>query len=59
MEIKEIRKLTGLSQVKFGEKYHIPTRTIQEWESGRRKPADYIIELLEFKVKMDFVRSDI
>lgn len=29
MELKEMRKLLGLSQAAFGEKYNIPVRTIQ------------------------------
>lgn len=53
MTIKEIRKLTGLSQKGFAEKFNIPKRTIQEWEQERREPPDYVIELLEFKVKWE------
>lgn len=53
MKIKEIRALTGLSQVKFCEKYHIPLNTFARWEQGRREPPDYLVELLEFKVRED------
>lgn len=45
-EIKEIRKKTGLTQKAFGKKYGIPERTIQDWETGKRKPADYVIRML-------------
>jgi len=58
MTINEIRQLTGLSQVKFGEKYHIPKRTIQGWEEGVRIPPDYVLELLERVVKEDIERGD-
>lgn len=51
MTIKEIRALTGLSQVKFCEKYHIPLNTFARWEQGKREPPDYLVELLEFKVR--------
>lgn len=54
MTIKEIRTLTGLSQVKFGERYSIPMRTIQDWEAGARKPPEYVVTLLERVVKEDF-----
>lgn len=57
MTIKEIRALTGLSAQKFGDKYHIPLRTIQGWELGERKCPDYVIELLERAVKEDFKES--
>lgn len=53
MTIKEIRDLTGLSQAKFAEKYNIPKRTIESWESEIRKCSDYVVELLEFRVKAD------
>lgn len=54
MKIKEVRALTGLSQAKFGAKYGIPKRTIEDWESGRRKPPEYLLKLLERAVKEDF-----
>ena len=53
MKIKEIRTLTGLSQAKFCEKYHIPLNTFTRWEQGKREPPDYLVELLEFKVRED------
>lgn len=53
MHIKEIRGLTGLSQAAFSEKYHIPKRTIQDWETKKRNPPKYVIELLEFRVLSD------
>lgn len=54
MNIKELRKLTGLNQTQFGEKYDIPMRTIQNWESGQRTPPTYVLNLLERAVKQDF-----
>lgn len=53
MTIKEIRQLTNLSQPKFCEKYGIPLQTLRKWEQGRRSLPDYVVELLEFKVKSD------
>lgn len=53
MTIKEIRQLTGLSAQKFGDKYGIPLRTIQNWEGGQRQAPEYIVKLLERVVKED------
>ncbi|MBF1156721.1 MAG: helix-turn-helix domain-containing protein [[Eubacterium] sulci] len=53
MELKEMRKLLGLSQSAFGKRYNIPVRTIQDWESGRRKAPIYVLELLERVVTED------
>lgn len=53
MKIQEIRVLTNLSQTQFSEKYHIPLPTLRKWEQGKREPPDYLVELLEFKVRED------
>ena len=53
MTVKEIRALTGLSQVKFCEQYKIPRRTLEDWETGKNTPQEYLSDLLEFKVKAD------
>lgn len=52
--LKEIRAITGLSQKAFGEWLNIPTRTIEEWEAGRRKPPEYVVELIEYKVRREY-----
>ena len=51
--IKEIREYSGLSQAKFSEKYGIPKRSLENWESGSRKCPDYVISLLERVVESD------
>ncbi|XVG95201.1 helix-turn-helix domain-containing protein [Eubacteriales bacterium KG125] len=55
-EIKEIRKLTGLSH-KFAKKYEISLSTLESWERGTREPASHVINLLEFKVKKIYKES--
>ena len=52
--MKEIRSLTGLSQAKFGNKYGIPKRSIENWESGETECPSYLIDLLERVVKEDY-----
>ena len=53
MRIKDIRSLTGLSQVKFAALYQIPRRTLEDWEIGVNAPSVYLINLLERAVKED------
>lgn len=55
MEIKEIRKAMGLSLKKFSERYKIPLRTLENWEGGKNTPPDYVLELLEYKIKNDLI----
>ena len=55
MDVREMRKKLGESQSEFAARYHIPFRTIQNWESGVRKPPEYILDLLEQRIKSDLV----
>lgn len=55
MDMKEIRKKSGLSQKKFAEKYGLPYRSVENWEEGSRKPPDYVLDLLNFRVETDLV----
>lgn len=54
MDIKTIRLRTHLSQASFAEKYAIPVRTLQNWEVGHRNPPDYVIQMLDRLVDIDF-----
>lgn len=53
MTIKEIRGISGLSQPQFSQKYNIPLPTLRHWEQGQRECPQYVLELLEFKVRED------
>lgn len=53
MELKEARMMTGLSQQKFGDYLHIPLRTIQDWEAGKRSCPEYVKELILYKLKSE------
>ena len=55
MDIRELRKMTGMSQARFGEKYGIPKRTIEDWETEKRTAPEYVIEMLTKVVKMEEV----
>ena len=57
MTIKEMRLLLQVSRTEFSRQYHIPLRTLQDWESGKRNPPNYVLELLERVVKEDAERS--
>lgn len=55
MDIREMRTRLGETQSEFAARYSIPFRTVQNWETGIRKPPEYIIELLESRVKTDLI----
>lgn len=53
MTIREMRTSLGDTQGQFAARYNIPFRTIQNWESGTRRPPDYVVELLEKRTQSD------
>ena len=58
MNIKEIRKRSGLSQSEFAKRYDIPLDTLKGWESSEtssryRSCPVYVEKLLEKAVKND------
>ena len=55
MNIREMRTCLGDTQREFAARYNIPFRTIQNWETGTRKPPEYITELLESRIKNDLL----
>lgn len=58
MTIREIRELTGLSRPEFSKKYYdIPIRSLENWEYDTSKCPEYVIRLLEYKVKMDLMKE--
>ena len=57
MTIKEMRTLLGLTQQAFADKYGIPKRNIENWEGGKREPANWAKALLERAVLEDAERG--
>lgn len=55
MNIREMRMRLGDTQSEFAARYNIPFRTVQNWEAGVRKPPDYMINLLENRIRADLV----
>lgn len=43
---KAARKAAGYTQRSCAEKYGIPVRTIENWESGKNTPPDYVQRLM-------------
>jgi DNA-binding transcriptional regulator YiaG len=44
------RRKYNLTQAQLCRITGIPTRTIQNWESGQRKCPDYVLDLIEYKL---------
>ena len=57
MTIKEMRMKLDMTQEMFSKRYNIPKRTIENWESGKRTPPAYVLEMLENAVRHYFPRT--
>lgn len=55
MDIREMRTRLGDTQSEFAARYNIPFRTVQNWETGMRRPPEYITALLESRIKTDLI----
>ena len=53
MNIKELRLATGMTQTAFAKYFEIPLRTVQDWEAGKRKPLDYLVNLMHYKLEKE------
>jgi putative transcriptional regulator len=42
VDVRAIRSKLGLSQAEFSRRYSISSRSLQEWEQGRRKPESAV-----------------
>lgn len=43
---RKLRQISGLTQAKFAQEYGVPPRTLEKWDTGKRTPPPYVIELL-------------
>lgn len=53
--VKQLRKESGLSAQKFGDKYGIPLRTVQDWEREKRSAPEYVISMLEYIARTETI----
>lgn len=51
MELKALRESSGMSRTQLCGYFGIPYRTVQDWELGNRKCPDYLLDLMEYKLK--------
>lgn len=50
MNFKKLRQASGMNQSEFARYFHIPLRTVQNWEAGTRSCPTYLMELMEYKL---------
>ena len=58
MTTVEIRAILGISRAEFSRRYHIPIRTLENWDAGTRKPPSWALYILERLVRIDGQKMD-
>lgn len=53
MTVSEMREYLNVSRAEFSRRYNIPVRTLEDWESEKRTPPEYVMSLLERAVLED------
>jgi transcriptional regulator with XRE-family HTH domain len=48
---KELREQSGMTRTQFAKYFNISYRTIQNWELGLRECPQYLLDLMEYKLK--------
>lgn len=56
-KLKSLREQFNLTRNELCEMTNIPYRTLQDWELGNHKCPDYVVELIEYKIKNEKERS--
>jgi DNA-binding transcriptional regulator YiaG len=53
MEFKELLERSGMSTTDFAKYFGIPRRTVQNWKLGLAKCPEYLLNLIEYKLKKE------
>ena len=54
-KIRRLREMTGMNRKEFCEYFEIPYRTVTEWERGNRHCPAYVLRLLEYYIRSEWL----
>ena len=57
-QLIRLRKETGMKRTEFASYFDIPYRTIQDWELGNRRVPEYLLRLMEYKIRTEAILKD-
>ena len=52
MDFSALRKASGLTQAAMADRFGIPLRTIENWDSGVRTPPGYVLRMMAEILKL-------
>lgn len=53
MTLKELRDSAKMTRTEFCEYFKIPYRTVQSWELGERSCPEYLLQLMEYRLRAE------
>lgn len=53
MDFIDILNSSGMKMTEFSEYFGIPYRTVQDWKAGKRKCPEYLLDLMNYKLKKE------
>lgn len=51
MTIKELRTACGMTQQAFADYFRMSKRNVENWEGGKNAPPDWVLKLIEYKLR--------
>lgn len=54
----QLKEQSGMNWKEFSLYFEIPYRTVQDWERGNRKMPDYLLRLMEYKLRIEKMMKD-
>ena len=58
-DLRAIRTEAGWSRPKMVERVGVPLRTIEDWESGKRTPPDYVQKLVIDRLLLEIEKDKV
>ena len=52
-QLRKLRESTGMNRKEFCEYFEIPQMTDTDWELGKRRVPQYLLRLMEYKIRME------
>ena len=56
-EIKKLRTDMGMNRKEFCDYFNVPYRTVTDWEAGKRKMPEYVLELMDYKADAEQLKT--
>ncbi|MBQ7846863.1 MAG: helix-turn-helix domain-containing protein, partial [Clostridia bacterium] len=51
MTVKDLRTRAGMTQQAFADYFKVSKRSIESWEGGQRQCPQYLLSLMEYKLR--------